>query len=54
MSYVNSSIKLNFNQSAIPLELFYLLKPHQNPLGTFKDLSIHEDRQQAATLFYTK
>jgi hypothetical protein len=28
-------------------------KPHQNPLGRFKDLSIHRDRQREVTLFYT-
>jgi hypothetical protein len=27
--------------------------PHQNPLSSFKDLSIHRDRQREATLFYT-
>jgi hypothetical protein len=38
----------------LPIEPHYLLKkPHQNPLGSFKDLSIHRDRQLEATLFYT-
>jgi hypothetical protein len=36
------------------LESLYKRKPHQNPLGTFIDLSIHTDRQREATLFYTK
>jgi hypothetical protein len=31
----------------------YLKKPDQNPLGRFKDLSIHRDRQREAPLFYT-
>jgi hypothetical protein len=35
------------------LEALYLLKkPHLYPFGSFKDLSIHRDRQQEATLFY--
>jgi hypothetical protein len=29
------------------------IEPHQNPLCSFKDLSIHRDRQREATLFYT-
>jgi hypothetical protein len=34
-------------------ESHYLLKKsHQNPLGSYKDLSIHRDRQQEETLFY--
>jgi hypothetical protein len=28
-------------------------KPHQNTLNSFKDLSIHRDRQREAALFYT-
>jgi hypothetical protein len=37
----------------LSLESLYLWKkPHQNPLGTFKDLSVHRDRQREATLFY--
>jgi hypothetical protein len=36
------------------LESFYpLKKPNQNLLGSFKDLSIHRDRQRGATLLYT-
>jgi hypothetical protein len=36
------------------LDSLYLLKNQQeNPLGSFKDLSINKDRQQSATLFYT-
>lgn len=36
-----------------PLESLYLLKePHQNSLGSCKDLSIHMDRQREATLIY--
>jgi hypothetical protein len=30
-----------------------LKKPDQNPLGSFKDLSTHRDRQWEATLFYS-
>jgi hypothetical protein len=38
----------------LPLESLYLLKkPHQNPSGSYKDLSIHMARQREATLFYT-
>jgi hypothetical protein len=38
----------------LPLEsLYHLKKLHQNPLGSFNDLSIHKDRQRKATLFYT-
>jgi hypothetical protein len=38
----------------LTLKSFYLLKKsHQNPLGSFKDLSIHRDRQRGATLIYT-
>jgi hypothetical protein len=33
--------------------LIYLKKLHQNPLSSFKDLSIRRDRQQKATLIYT-
>jgi hypothetical protein len=36
------------------LNHFYLFKqPHRDPLGSFKDLSIHRDRQRQGTLFYT-
>jgi hypothetical protein len=38
----------------LPLKTLYLLKKmHQNPLGSFKDLSVHRDRQRKATWFYT-
>jgi hypothetical protein len=38
----------------LPLESLYLLKKlHKNPLGSFKDLCIHKNRQLEATLFYT-
>jgi hypothetical protein len=38
----------------LPFESLYLLKkPHHNPLGNFKDLSIHMDRRREATLLYT-
>jgi hypothetical protein len=30
----------------------YLKKPYQNPLGSFKDLNIHRDRQREATLLW--
>jgi hypothetical protein len=37
------------------LELLYQFKKntHQNPLGNFKGLSIHRDRQREATMLYT-
>jgi hypothetical protein len=31
----------------------YEKKSHENPLGSFKDLSIHRDRQREVTLLYT-
>jgi hypothetical protein len=37
----------------LPLKpLYRLKKPYQNPLGSFKDLGVHRDRQRDATLFY--
>jgi hypothetical protein len=37
-----------------PLESLYVFKKsHQNPLGSFIDLSIHRDRQREVSLFYT-
>jgi hypothetical protein len=39
--------------TTLPFESLYLLKrPHHNPLGSLKDLSIHRDRQREATLLY--
>jgi hypothetical protein len=32
--------------------MYLIKKPHQNPLCSFKDLSILRDRQREATLFY--
>ena len=44
---------MDFVHIKLPLKTFYLLKePHQNPMRSFKDLSIHRDRQQNATFFY--
>uniref|UniRef100_A0A2H1VK26 SFRICE_025425 n=1 Tax=Spodoptera frugiperda TaxID=7108 RepID=A0A2H1VK26_SPOFR len=39
----------------LPLESLYLLKkPHQNPLRSFKDVSVQRDiGTEKATLFYT-
>jgi hypothetical protein len=38
----------------LPLESLNQYKnPHLNPFDTFNNLSIHRDRQQEATLFYT-
>jgi hypothetical protein len=34
-------------------DIYIKNKLNQNPLGSFKDLSLHRDRQREATLFYT-
>jgi hypothetical protein len=34
--------------------LYLLKKPHQNPLASFEDLSLHMDRKRETTLLYTR
>jgi hypothetical protein len=46
--YYTQYIHINF-----PVESLYLLKnSHHNPLGSFKDVGVHKDRQPEATFLY--
>jgi hypothetical protein len=51
-----AKVFLYYNMHARDMKTFLnhsVCKPHQNPMGSFKDLSIHSDRQAEMIMFYT-